>query len=136
MLTKPALSISDAKKIAAAAVAEAEKNGWTVVVAIIDDGGNLMYLEKMDGTQLGSVVVAQEKGRTALLFKRPSKALEDAVLGGRPVMMTMPQATTIEGGLPLTYQGQIVGAIGISGVQSFQDGQIAAAGVKALEALA
>ncbi|WP_119678993.1 GlcG/HbpS family heme-binding protein [Indioceanicola profundi] len=136
MLTKPALSISDAKKIAAAAVEEAEKNGWTVVVAIIDDGGNLMYLEKMDGTQLGSVVVAQEKGRTALLFKRPSKALEDAVLGGRPVMMTMPQATTIEGGLPLTYQGQIVGAIGISGVQSFQDGQIAAAGVKALEALA
>ncbi|MFM2045304.1 MAG: Protein GlcG [Pseudomonadota bacterium] len=132
MLTKPALSIADAKSIAAACVAEAERNGWTVVVAIIDDGGNLMYLEKMDGTQLGSVTVAQEKGRTALLFKRPTKALEDAVAGGRQVVMTMPLATPIEGGLPLVHQGHVVGAIGISGVQSHQDGQIAAAGVAVL----
>jgi len=135
MLTKPALSLAVAKKIAAAAVAEAERNGWTVVVAVLDDGGHLMYLEKMDGTQLGSVTVAQEKGRTALLFKRPTKALEDAVAGGRNVVMTMPGATPIEGGLPLVWQGQVVGAIGISGVQSFQDGQIAAAGAKVLESI-
>lgn len=135
MLTRHALSLADAKRIAAACVEEAGRNGWTVVVAILDEGGHLMYLERMDGTQLGSITVAQEKGRTALLFKRPTKALEDAVASGRNVVMTMPQATPIEGGLPLVYQGQVVGAVGISGVQSFQDGQIAAAGAKALEAL-
>jgi len=135
MRTKPALTLADARRIAAAALAEAEANGWTVVVAILDDGGHLILLERMDGTQLGSVVVAQEKARTALLFKRPTKALEDAVAGGRQVVMTMPQATPIEGGLPLLYQGEVVGAIGISGVQSFQDGQIAGAGARVMDSL-
>ena len=81
MLTRKTLSLADAKKIAAAASAKAAAEGWTVVIAIHDDGGNLIYLERADGTQLGSVVVAQEKSRTALLFKRPTKVLEDAVLG-------------------------------------------------------
>lgn len=135
MLTKHALSISTAKSIAAACVDEATRNNWTVVVAIIDDGGNLMYLERMDGTQLGSITVAQEKGRTALLFKRPTKALEEAVAGGRNVVLKMPGATPIEGGLPLVHQGQVVGAIGISGVLSSQDGQIAAAGARVLEGM-
>lgn len=132
MRNKPALTLEDAKRVAAAAEAEAVKNGWNVVIAIHDDGGNLLYLQRMDGTQVGSVVVAQEKGRTAVLFKRPSKAIEDVVAGGRTVMLAMPGATPIEGGLPLVYEGEVVGAIGVSGVQSFQDGIIAKAGVEAL----
>ena len=132
MRNKPALTLADAKRVAAAAEAEAVKNGWNVVIAIHDDGGNLLYLQRMDGTQVGSVVVAQEKARTAVLFKRPSKAIEDAVAGGRTVMLAMPGATPIEGGLPLVYEGEVVGAIGISGVQSFQDGIIAKAGADAL----
>lgn len=135
MLTKLALSLADAKAIAAAATAEAQRQGWTVVVAIVDDGGHLMYLERLDGTQLASGTVAQEKARTALLFKRPSKALEDVVLGGRTVMLGLPGATPIEGGLPLVKDGHLLGAIGVSGVQSFQDGIVAAAGVAVLETL-
>lgn len=132
MRNKPALTLEDAKRIAAAAEAEAVKNGWNVVIAILDDGGNLIYLQRMDGTQIGSIVVAQEKGRTAVAFKRPSKAFEDVVVGGRQVMLAMPGATPIEGGLPLVYEGEVVGAIGVSGVQSSQDGIIAKAGADAL----
>lgn len=132
MRNKPALTLADAKRVAAAAEAEAAKNGWNVVIAILDDGANLLYLQRMDGTQIGSILVAQEKGRTAVSFKRPSKAFEDVVVGGRQVMLAMPGATPIEGGLPLVYEGEIVGAIGISGVQSSQDGIIAKAGADAL----
>lgn len=132
MRNKPALTLEDAKRIAAAAEAEAVKNGWNVVIAVLDDGGNLLYLQRMDGTQIGSIVVAQEKGRTAVAFKRPSKAFEDVVVGGRQVMLAMPGATPIEGGLPLVYEGEVVGAIGVSGVQSSQDGIIAKAGADAL----
>jgi glc operon protein GlcG len=132
MLTRKTLSLADAKNIAAAASAKAVGEGWTVVIAIHDSGGNLIYLERADGTQLGSVMVAQEKSRTALLFKRPTKALEDAVLAGRVHMMSLPGITSVEGGLPLLIDGEIVGSIGVSGVQSSQDGQIAAAGVAAL----
>lgn len=132
MRNKPALTLADAKRVAAAAEAEAVKNGWNVVIAIHDDGGNLLYLQRMDGTQIGSILVAQEKGRTAVSFKRPSKAFEDMVAGGRQVLLSMPGATPIEGGLPLVYEGEIVGAIGISGVQSSQDGIIAKAGADAL----
>ncbi|NYZ12556.1 heme-binding protein [Azospirillum sp. RWY-5-1] len=132
MRNKPALTLADAKRVAAAAEAEAVKNGWNVVIAILDDGANLLYLQRMDGTQIGSIVVAQEKGRTAVSFKRPSKTFEDMVAGGRQVMLSMPGATPIEGGLPLVYEGEVVGAIGISGVQSSQDGIIAKAGADAL----
>jgi uncharacterized protein GlcG (DUF336 family) len=135
MRTKHCLTLETAKMIAAAAEAEAARQGWNVVIAIHDDGGNLVYLQRMDGTQVGSVVVAQEKSRTAILFKRPSKAMEDAVAGGRNVVMTMPGATPIEGGLPLVHKGEIVGSIGVSGVQSNQDGIVAKAGADVLDAL-
>lgn len=133
MLDKKALSIAEAKKIAAAAMAEAQKNNWTVVVAILDDGGHLMYLERRDGTQLASADIAVDKGRAALLFKRPSKALEDAVKN-RPAVATLNRnVTMVEGGLPLVYQGTIIGAIGVSGVTSEQDGVVAKAGVDSLK---
>ncbi|KAB2853948.1 MAG: heme-binding protein, partial [Bauldia sp.] len=123
--TKHALSLSDAKAAAAAAAAVATENGWKVVIAILDDGGNLLYLERADGTQAGSVDVAIAKGRTAIMFKRPTKAFEETVAGGRTVMMMLPGVVPVEGGLPLVYQGAVVGSVGVSGVQSSQDGQIA-----------
>jgi glc operon protein GlcG len=135
MIHKKALSLTDAKAIAAAAEIEARANGWNVVIAIVDDGGHLQYLERMDGTQLGSITVAQEKARTALLFKRPSKIWEDVVLGGRTVLAHLPGVLPVEGGVPLVIDGQVVGAIGVSGVMSFEDGQIAAAAVAALVSL-
>jgi glc operon protein GlcG len=135
MIVKTQLGLAEAKAIAAAAQAAAVQNGWNVVIAIVDEAGLLHYLERMDGTQLASVHVAQEKARTAALFKRPSKALEDGVAGGRLVMMTLPGATPIEGGVPLIYRGELVGAIGVSGVQSFQDGIVAQAGADHLASL-
>jgi uncharacterized protein GlcG (DUF336 family) len=135
MNTQMALSIEDAKLIAGACRAKAREQGWNVVIAIVDDGAHLMYLERMDGTQKASSVVAVEKAKTALLFKRPTKAIEAAVLAGRSNMMMLPGATPIEGGLPLVRDGQFLGAIGISGVQSFEDGIIAEAGVSCLASL-
>jgi glc operon protein GlcG len=132
MLTRKTLALADAKRIAAAASAKAQAEGWTVVIAIHDAGGHLLYLERADGTQLGSAIVAQEKSRTALLFKRPTKAMEDIVLSGRTNMMSLPGLTPVEGGLPVLVDGEVVGSIGVSGVQSSQDGQVAAAGVAAL----
>jgi glc operon protein GlcG len=129
MYSQWALSIDDAKNIASACRACAVENGWNVVIAIVDDGGHTMYLERLDGTQKASSVVAQEKAKTALLFKRPTQAIEAVVAKGRNVMMMLPGATPIEGGLPLVRDGQFVGAIGISGVQSHEDGVVAAAGV-------
>ena len=132
MLTKKTLSLADAKIIAAAASKKAQAESWNVVIAIFDVGGNLIYLERADGTQLGSIQVAQAKGRTALMFKRPTKVLEDAVLGGKIHMTTLPGIVPVEGGLPLTVDNEIVGSIGVSGVLSSQDGQVAAAGAEAL----
>lgn len=130
MYTKKALSLADAKQIAGAAEAEALKNKWGVTIAVLDDGGNLLFLQRLDDAPLGSVIVAQEKARTALLFKRPTKVFEEIVMGGRSVMLTLPGATPIEGGLPLLSDGCLVGSIGVSGVQSPQDAQIAQAGVE------
>jgi uncharacterized protein GlcG (DUF336 family) len=134
MLTRKCISLADAKAIAAAASAKAAAEGWNVVIAIHDAGGNLVYLERADGAQLGSIQVAQEKSRTALRFKRPTKVLEDTVLSGKVHMMSLPGITSVEGGLPLVAGGEVVGSIGVSGVQSFQDGQVAAAGAAALAA--
>jgi uncharacterized protein GlcG (DUF336 family) len=135
LTTKKALTLAAAKQIAAAAAEEATKNGWNVVIAIVDDGANLVYLEKMDGTQTGSVDIAQMKARTAIKMKRPSKALEDAVAGGRNAVLKLPDVLPVEGGLPLAVGGEMIGAIGVSGVTSQQDGQIAAAGLKALDSM-
>ena len=132
MFQHAALSLEDAKRVAAAARSEAEKNGWAIVIAVVDDGGHLMYLERMDGTQKASSRIAEEKGRTAILFKRPTKAIEDNVLEGRTVMMGLPGAVPLEGGVPLMKDGQFLGGIGVSGVQSFQDGIVARAGAAAL----
>ena len=132
LATKKALTLDAAKKIAAAAEAEAIKNNWPVVIAVVDDGGHLLYLQRLDGTQIGSVEVATQKARTAIAFKRPSKAFSDMVAEGRTVMLALPGATPIEGGIPLVADGQTIGAIGVSGVTSVQDGQIAKAGADVL----
>jgi glc operon protein GlcG len=129
---KKVLTIAAAKRIAAAAEHEAARNGWNMVIAIVDDGGHLMYLERMDDTQLASVEVGIQKARSALLFKRPTKAMEDAVAGGRIVVMTLANAVPVEGGVPLLADGKIVGAIGISGATSAQDGIVAKAGADEL----
>jgi glc operon protein GlcG len=132
LATKQTLTLEVAKQMAAAAAQHAAKNNWTMVIAIVDDGGNLMYLEKMDETQIGSIEVAQAKARTSIRYKRPTKALEDAVAGGRNVVMTLPGATPVEGGLPITVDGKIIGAIGLSGMASNQDGECAKAALDAL----
>jgi uncharacterized protein GlcG (DUF336 family) len=128
------LTLEDARRMTLAAQRAAAENKWNVVVAIVDDGGHLISLERMDGTQKGSVRVAEQKARTAILYKRPTKAFEDMVLQGRPVMMTMPDVICLEGGVPLIRDGVYVGAIGISGVKSSEDGIVAAAGAAALGA--
>jgi len=133
MLAKQALSIELAKKVAAAAIAEAKRNDWAVAVAVVDDGGHLMYLERLDDTQKASSVIAAKKAKTAILFKRPSAAIEKAIAEGRQAMMMLPGATPIEGGTPLVVDGEFVGAIGVSGVQSVQDGMVAKAGALALD---
>jgi glc operon protein GlcG len=135
LATKKTLTLEAAKKIAAAAAEEAKKNNWTVVITIVDEGANLVYLEKIDGTQIGSIEIAQMKARTAIKMKRPSKAFEDMIAGGRNTVIKLPDVLGVEGGLPLVVDGQFLGAIGVSGVTSQQDGQIAAAGVKALEGI-
>jgi uncharacterized protein GlcG (DUF336 family) len=132
---KKALTLEAAKKIAVAAEAEAKKNSWNVVIAIVDDGGHLIYLQRMDGTQTGSVDVAIKKAQTAINFKRPTKVFEDAVAGGRQVILALHGALPIEGGVPVTVGGQIIGAIGVSGVKSTEDGQIAKAGADAASGL-
>lgn len=128
------LTLEDARRITAAAQHTAAENSWNVVVAVVDDGGHLISLARMDGTQKGSVRVAEQKARTAMLFKRSTKVFEDAVLQGRPNMATLPDVICLEGGLPLIRNGVQVGAIGVSGVKSFEDGIIAAAGAAVLVA--
>lgn len=127
------LTLEDANRISQAARRAAVEHNWNVVIAVVDDGGHLISLERMDGAQKGSVRVAEQKAKTAILFKRPTKAFEDAVLQGRPVMMTMPDVICLEGGLPLIRAGVHVGAIGVSGVKSSEDGIVAEHGAAALE---
>jgi uncharacterized protein GlcG (DUF336 family) len=129
---KPVLTLTDAKRVAAAAEAEAQRNDWHVVIAVVDDGGHLLYLQRSHDTQFGSVETAIKKAHAAVAFQRPTKASEDAVLGGRLIHLALPGVIPAEGGVPLEIDGVIAGGLGISGVRSFQDGQIAAAGVAAL----
>ncbi len=129
----PAVNLEVAKKLAAAAVVEAKKNGWPVAIAIVDNHGVLVYYEMLDDTQTASANIAIEKARTSAMFRRPTKALEDAIGGGRVAVLGLPGATPIEGGLPIVVGGKISGAIGVSGVTSQQDGQVARAGLDALK---
>ncbi len=132
MATKPILTLDDAQRVAAAAAAEAQANGWKVTIAVVDDGGHLLYLQRSHDTRFGSVETAIAKAHMAAALHTPSKASEDAVLSGRLIHLSLPGVIPAEGGVPLERDGVIVGGLGISGVRSFQDGQIAAAGVNAL----
>jgi len=129
------INVETAKKVAAPALAEARKNQWAMAVAIVDTAGDLVYFEKMDDTQVGSVDVAIAKARSAARFKRPTKAFQDALAAGGEGLriLALNGAIPVDGGLPLAVGGKIVGAIGMSGGTSAQDGQAAAAGAGALK---
>lgn len=129
------ISLENAKKVAAPALATAAQNKWTMAVAIVDPAGNLIYYEKMDNTQLGSSNVAIEKARSAALFKRPTKAFQDALAAGGEGwrLLRIRGAVPVEGGIPLLMDGKIVGAIGVSGGSSAQDAQCAKAGADLLK---
>jgi glc operon protein GlcG len=128
------IGVENAKKVAAAALAEAQKNKWDMAVAIVDGGGNLVYFEKMDDTQTGSINIAQDKARSAALFKRPTKAHQDMLASGGEGLrvLKMQSAIPIEGGVPLIMEGKVVGAVGVSGGTSAQDGVCAMAGAAAI----
>ena len=129
------VSLETAKKVAAAALAETAKNNWTMAVAVVDPGGNLVYYEKMDNTQLGSAKVSINKARSAALFKRPTKAFQDALASGGPGMrvLGLEGAVPVEGGVPLVVDGKVIGAIGMSGDTSEHDAQCATAGAASLQ---
>jgi glc operon protein GlcG len=129
------IALAEARQVLAAAQAEARKNQWNVCIAIVDAGGHLVAFERMDSTQYGSVEVAFDKARSAAAFRRPTKAFQDGVAAGGEGLrlLKLTGGMPIEGGLPLVVGGKLVGAIGVSGVTSEQDGKIAAAGVAALK---
>jgi glc operon protein GlcG len=129
------ISLEQAKKVIAAAEAEAQKNNWPVVITVVDTGGFVVAMQRLDNTQLGSITVAEDKARTSVFFRRPSKAFEDAVAGGGIGLRTLGLrgATPYEGGVPLVVDGKLIGAVGVSGVTPPQDGQIANAGASALK---
>jgi glc operon protein GlcG len=129
----PPVSLDQAKKIAAGAVVEANKNNWRVCIAIVDTHGFLKYYEMMDDTQTASATVAIDKARTAAMFRRPTKMFEDAIAGGRNALLGMGGATPIEGGLPIVSNGKVIGAVGVSGLTSPQDAQVAQAGLDSLK---
>jgi uncharacterized protein GlcG (DUF336 family) len=124
------VTIDTAKKAAAAALAEARKNNWTMAASVVDTAGDLVYFEKLDGTQAASTIIAVDKARSAVRFKRPTKALQDVLAAGGEGLrfLALQGAVPVEGGIPLVMDGKIVGAIGLSGGTSAQDGQCAKAG--------
>jgi len=132
----PSVSVETAKKAAAAALAEARKNNWLMAVAVVDAHGTLVYYEKMDNVQLASADVCIDKARSAALYKRPTKALQDAIASGGAGLriFALRGAVPVEGGMPLEVDGELIGAIGLSGGQSNEDGQCAAAGANAIKA--
>lgn len=126
-----ALELDGARAIVDAARAEADANGWTVAIAVVDAAGDLIYFERMDGVQPASVSIAIEKARTSARFLRPTKAFEDGIAQGRTALMSL-DIVPFEGGLPIIHEGRVVAAIGVSGVTPEQDGIIAQAGINAL----
>ena len=130
----PPITLDQAKRAMAAAELEAAKNSWQVAVTILDSGGNLVMFHKVDNTQLASISASEGKASTALRFKRPSKALDDAIAAGGAGLrlLAVKDITPLEGGLPILVDGKIIGAIGVSGALSSQDAQVAKAGADAL----
>jgi len=131
MKTKPCLTLDDCKKMLAACEAEARKHSWNVVIAILDDGGHLLMLERMDGATPANAEIATLKGRSAAISRRSTKTWEDRIKDGRVSILKMP-VLPVQGGIPVLYQGECVGGIGVSGVQSHEDEQIAQAGANTL----
>ena len=131
----PPIGIEGARAVMAAAENEAAKNNWAVVISIIDSGGNIVMLHRHNDVQLSSIEISQGKAKTALMFKRPSKVLDDAISSGGPGLrfLALKDIVPLEGGLPLVADGKIVGAIGVSGVLSSQDSQVARAGADGLK---
>jgi uncharacterized protein GlcG (DUF336 family) len=131
----PSVTADQAKSVAAAAAAEARKNQWTMAIAVVDAAGDLVYFEKMDNTQVGSIEVAISKARSSARFKRPTKAFQDAVAAGGEGLriLSIDGAVAVEGGVPLIVGGRIVGAIGASGGSAQQDGAVAGAGAAVLK---
>ena len=129
------IATHDAKIVAAAAVSEARSNGWNMAIAIVDGGGHLVYFEKMQDTQIGSIELSIEKAKTSALFRRPTKVFQDAVAAGGANLRVLRLTGTIpnEGGVPIVVGGKLIGAIGISGGSGEQDGQVARTGAAALK---
>lgn len=132
MKTKPMLTLEDTRRMAAAAEAEARANQWAVSIAIVDDGGHLLWLQRLDGAPPISAQIAPGKAQTAAVGRRESKVYEDMINSGRVSFLSTPLIATLEGGVPIVVEGQVVGAIGVSGVKSTEDAQIARAGIAAL----
>ena len=130
-----AITLDQAKKAMAGAEAEAKKNGWPVVIVILDSGGNLVMLQRLDNAQWGSIEVAKDKARSAVAFRRPTKVFQDLITqgGGNLRLLNLSGASLLEGGIPIMAGGKVIGAIGVSGVQSQQDAQIGQAGIDALK---
>ncbi len=134
MKTKPFLTNEDARRIAAAAEAEATQHGWAVTIAIADDGGHLLWLQRLDGAAPISAQIAPAKARTAALGRRESRIYEEMINQGRVSFLSAPMEGLLEGGVPIVVDGQCIGAVGVSGVKSTEDAQIARAGIAALAA--
>lgn len=132
MKTRPVLTLEDCQKVSAASLTEARNNNWNVTIAILDDGGHLLHLVRMDGATPANAGIAVEKGRTAAISRRSSGKWEDIVKGGRNAMLKMPGILPVQGGMPIMVDGTCVGAVGVSGVASHEDEQIAQAGIDAL----
>ena len=130
--TRRTLTLEAARKVAAAAEAEARRNNWNVAVAVVDDGGQLVLFQRLDGTKLVAIDIAVRKARTAVYFQSETKALEEEVTKGRNALLPIDGFMPLEGGVPLIVEGQIIGAIGVSGATGEQDAQCAQAGAKAL----
>ncbi|MFO0274860.1 MAG: heme-binding protein [Betaproteobacteria bacterium] len=132
MQSKMVLGAEDVKKIAAAAEAEARRNHWAVTIAIVDDGGHLLWLQRLDGAAPASAHIGPEKARTAALGRRETRLYEDMINQGRTSVLSAPLQGLLEGGVPIVVDGQVIGAVGVSGVKSAEDAQIAKAGIAAL----
>ncbi|QQC64676.1 heme-binding protein [Paraburkholderia ginsengisoli] len=134
MLSKPVLTVAETTRILEAARAEAEKNKWAVAIVVVDDGGHPLAMLRLDGGAPASSYIATEKARTAAIGRRETKVYEDMINNGRTAFLSAPLQGTLEGGVPVIVDGQVVGAVGVSGVKSDQDAQIAKAGIAAIAA--